>query len=557
MSSCTMYLVHSLEKVFPFHPPIPLNRPCLTGFCGETLSLQLAYTSPAEAVFSLRVISEISVAISIRRVELVPCDYPCHAVWDEDYLATEPGVYPDLLLPMGSGEAIRAVPGQWRSLWIDVEAQPGIYAVTLEAVDARGAELAAVSFSVGVLPVELPAQRLMHSQWFHADCLADYYDVPVFSEEHWRIIDHFLSSAAHHGVNTILTPIFTPPLDTAPGGERTTVQLVKIYRNQGAYSFDFSRLKRWLELCEKNGIRYLEMAHLFSQWGAAYAPKILVSLEGGEEVRQFGWHTSATDPSYTEFLHAFLPALKGFLREQGWLERTIFHISDEPNEQVAKTYGEARASVRDVLEDCRVMDALSSFELYRQGLVSHPIVSVDRLEPFLEAGVPHLWAYYCTAQSIDVPNRFISMPSWRNRILGVLLYYFQIEGFLHWGFNFYNSQGSVKHIDPYRVTDAGGAFPSGDPFLVYPAPDGTAYESIRGMVLRQGLYDIRALTYLEERVGREAVRGLLEKLAGGGLSFRHYPRGTAFFDTMREALYRQIESKTLKEDQLGAWRYLE
>lgn len=540
MADCTMYLVHSLEKVLPFRKPVPLDRPCLRGFRGETLSLQLAYTCSQDAAFSIRVVSEIAGAVRLRRVELVPCDYPCHPVWDDNYLVTEPGLYPDLLLPLEPGEEVQSVSGQWRSLWIDVEAQPGAYEVTLQAIDSQGAEIAACSFSVQVLPVELPEQKLRHTQWFHADCLADYYGVPVFSEEHWRIVDNFMHSAACHGVNTLLTPVFTPPLDTAPGGERTTVQLVKIRQDRGLYSFDFSLLKRWLELCEKNGIRYLEIAHLFSQWGAAYAPKILVSIDGGEEVRQFGWHTPATDPAYTGFLHAFLPALKRFLGEQGWLERTIFHISDEPNEQVAETYGAARASVRDVLEGCRVMDALSSFELYRQGLVSHPIVSVDRLEPFLEAGVPNLWAYYCTSQSIDVPNRFIAMPSLRNRILGVLLYNFQIEGFLHWGFNFYNSQGSVRHIDPYRVTDAGKAFPSGDPFLVYPAPDGTAYDSIRGMVLRQGLSDLRALTFLEEKIGREQVLRLLEREAGGSLSFRHYPRSAGFFDKLREEIYRRI-----------------
>ena len=122
----------------------------------------------------------------------------------------------------------------------------------------------------------------------------------------------------------------------------------------------------------------------------------------------------------------------------------------------------------------------------------------------------------------------------------MLLYNFQIEGFLHWGFNFYNSQGSVRHIDPYRVTDAGKAFPSGDPFLVYPAPDGTAYDSIRGMVLRQGLSDLRALTFLEEKIGREQVLRLLEREAGGSLSFRHYPRSAGFFDKLREEIYCRI-----------------
>ena len=32
------------------------------------------------------------------------------------------------------------------------------------------------------------------TEWFHADCLASYYRVPVFSKEHWRIIEEFIKT---------------------------------------------------------------------------------------------------------------------------------------------------------------------------------------------------------------------------------------------------------------------------------------------------------------------------------------------------------------------------
>lgn len=72
------------------------------------------------------------------------------------------------------------------------------------------------------------------------------------------------------------------------------------------------------------------------------------------------------------------------------------------------------------------------------------------------------------------------MPSARNRIMGVLMYLYRIEGFLHWGYNFYNSMFSIEHIDPFFDTHAGFAFPSGDPFLVYPGADGEPWSSIPG-----------------------------------------------------------------------------
>ena len=92
--------------------------------------------------------------------------------------------------------------------------------------------------------------------------------------------------------------------------------------------------------------------------------------------------------------------------------------------------------------------------IYLAGVVEHPIVCNDFLEPFFEAGVENLWTYYCCVQGREVSNQFMAMPSARNRILGVQLYLYRMKGFLHWGYNFYNSQHSVSAVNPYLVTDA-------------------------------------------------------------------------------------------------------
>ena len=83
-----------------------------------------------------------------------------------------------------------------------------------------------------------------------------------------------MACAVSYGVNMLLTPLFTPPLDTAVGGERTCVQLIDVILTEdGSYQFGFDRLEQWISLCDKCGVRYLEFSHLFTQWGAAHAPK--------------------------------------------------------------------------------------------------------------------------------------------------------------------------------------------------------------------------------------------------------------------------------------------
>lgn len=176
-----------------------------------------------------------------------------------------------------------------------------------------------------------------------------------------------------------------------------------------------------------------------------------------------------------------------------------------------------------MLDGFRTFDALSDFAFYQQGPVETPVAATDHIDPFIEHRVPGLWAYYCCVQKTEVANRFFAQPSARNRILGVQLYLYRIAGFLHWGFNFYNSAHSRERINPYAVTDSGHAFPSGDPFVVYPGEDLQPVESLRLRVLHQGLQDMRALQLLESLTDRATVEALIERELGMRITFKRYP----------------------------------
>ena len=112
----------------------------------------------------------------------------------------------------------------------------------------------------------------------------------------------------------------------------------------------------------------------------------------------------------------------------------------------------------------------------------------------------------------------MSMPSHRNRVLGLQLYMNGMEGFLHWGYNFYYSRHSEFSVDPYQVTDSMYAFPSGDPFSVYPYENG-AIESLRCAVFYEGLQDRMLLKALEEKIGKEKVRNMVTEIAGNEVPF--------------------------------------
>src|SRR5262249_17315617 len=145
-----------------------------------------------------------------------------------------------------------------------------------------------------------------------------------------------------------------------------------------------------------------------------------------------------------------------------------------------------------------------------------PVVATDAVGPFLARGARSLWVYYCVNQNRTVSNRFFAMPSSRNRVIGHQLFAHDCAGFLHWGFNFYNSELSRRPINPFQDTTASGAFPGGDAFIVYPGEDGRPLESIRYKVFTQAMFDLRAFHRLSEVSGRAAVMKLIDTDGHGG-----------------------------------------
>ena len=93
---------------------------------------------------------------------------------------------------------------------------------------------------------------------------------------------------------------------------------------------------------------------------------------------------------------------------------------------------------------------------------------------------------------------------------------FQIRhcGLLQWGYNYYNNRHSHDTINPYQDTCADYAFPAGDSFSVYPAPDGSAYESMRLLQFREGLEDLAVMRLASSLVGKERVVAEIEGMIG-------------------------------------------
>ncbi len=543
----TFKVVSSLEKVFPGKLKPMTEVAGGSMLKNEIHSFQVAAAFENEEKTSrrhhLQVISDLLPYIKVFQVGNVPVSFPIFEgkATDGDYLFETPGMVPDPLYRYADGQFVIPTGGSC-CFWISIEPEgkiTGTYPIEIRFFHESGQQVGQVCYTVEIIDAELPKLSIYNTNWFHGDCIGSQHGVEIMSDAWFDWVDKYMAVYSRFGLNLILTPVVTPPLDTNIGGERPTTQLVDVVCNNGRYSFGFENLKRWIGLCRKNNIEYLEICHLFTQWGAEHCPKIMATVDG-QYKRIFGWDTDALSDAYKEFLDAFLPALIGVLKEEGVMDKCLFHVSDEPSVDHLEQYASCKALLTKYLDENCIIDALSKYDFYKKGVVTTPVACNDHIGPFLENKVDPLWTYYCCVQTDKVANRFMAMPSHRNRVLGAQLYKNNIRGFLQWGFNFWYSVRSTRVINPYTETGSLDAFPAGDAFVIYPSLPWLEEPvvSLRLYVYNETFQDFRAMELLESLTSREEVLALLTELEG----MDSYPRNSEFYIQLRETINAKIKA---------------
>jgi hypothetical protein len=136
----------------------------------------------------------------------------------------------------------------------------------------------------------------------------------------------------------------------------------------------------------------------------------------------------------------------------------------------------------------------------------------------------------------------LDYPLVGTRILHWINWRYRLDGFLHWGWNFWTA-------DPFQ--NPGDRLPPGDSFIVYPGSEGPL-DSIRWEMMREGIQD-----YEEFRLLAEKTRGVMQRLGKAAsdvnprqrsdeicrrivASFSDYEKDAAAFRSARRMLLEEI-----------------
>lgn len=545
-SHVACWLQSSLKRVYPLSNAEGSASIELVTLRNARLSFQACVKNhraqPLEV--ECRVENAGDIEVQVRRVGYVPQGYITHDTAESELDGTGhvPGLVPDPLFPE-SKAFIRPFVNQsfWISLRVPADAEPGKHTLQVIIKGAGLEEEIRMTATVDVREAVVSGRRHFPvTHWWNADCIFDWYKLEPFGDEFFGMLRKYLQNMYDHGNDMIYVPLLNIRREIT---DRPPQLLIVDETKPGQYEFDFSRVRRFVRMAKEIGFDAFEWTHfwtygkLIDKPMPAGTPTRVYTDRGRGLELLFPEDLDATGDVFQLYLKQFLPAMKRFLTEESILDRSWFHICDEPPEypEAIESYRRARKLLEQIDPSIKVMDAVYSEVYSAQGLVDYPIPQAPGACSYLEKGIPH-GVYYCLSPQGPYINRFFDTVLTKIRIQGLMFYKLRTLGFLHWGLNYWYHLTSLydsecqRLLDPFTDGSAGGHTPYGDPFVVYPGPDGPI-DSIRWEVFAEGLQDYAILQALGVDPDDEGLQAIV--------NYREFPKSEPWFqETMLKLLTR-------------------
>lgn len=511
--SVIFWTTHSLEKLFPQteKPPKAKQSIALQIPCNATDDIQLAIrsTSAMENVSaSIGDLKNGNNTIANANVETFWEWYtyvlrnPPHSQDPGSWLRNAPGFFPDAFL---EDKEIRIAPDYTQPLWIKIhipaQTPAGVYSAILSihyGTEGKDAEAIRIPIDVTVCAFSLPqSMRLLHTEWFEPEILADYYKIERWSEEHWAWLERVAADMKSHHQNMILTRF----LDLTRITELPDASLY----------FDFSRLDRWIQIFREAGVDWIEGGHVATRRDEGWENEFIwqrfkVVDENGAAIEKYT-RDEMDEATFEPYVLDFLTATYRHIESKWGLDKFVQHIADEPLTANKDSWLVLAKKVKEAMPGVRLIDATMCEELAGELEMRVPqIQEIDAQKR--KTSDEKLWCYVCLAPQGHAPNRFLDIASIRNRIIFWICFSQRLQGFLHWGYAYWRSwiptMPSCVDISPWMDATGGSIYctdrqplPAGDTHIVYPGKQSLC-SSLRWEIIRKGIEDYQMLCMLED-----------------------------------------------------------
>lgn len=361
-----------------------------------------------------------------------------------------------------------------------------------------------IPFSVQVKDVVLLSgdDRKFHLViWQHPCNIARQYEVPLFSERHFELLEEYTRSLSELGNVVATVTVADIPWagqfcyqKTDPPSDLFEYNMVRIFRQKdGAFRYDFSILQRYLELCEKYKMtREIYLFGLIRNWVDDHNIYGNITEDYPDPIRLR--YIDETDGCgkfmrKTTDIKDYISALYAWLKKEGWLDFCLISADEPPD---MDDYNKALAILKEAAPGFRTQLDISPSIIDKRPELHFdaytPVISDIALSEDEERGLTRracsrcsgtvCWSTCCWPLT---PNTFLRSPLLEGRLHGPVAEWLKMDGFLRWSY-------TCWPVHP-REDGAAMEWPIGDAFLVYPGKDGHTMYSLRYFALKRGIGD--------------------------------------------------------------------
>ena len=387
-----------------------------------------------------------------------------------------PARFPDYLM---AEKSIDIKPGTYQAVWLTLKiprnTEEGVYFGEVKIKSNKENKSLPVRLTIYPITLQTP-RHLKVTEWYSTTDFEKFHGIrDSYSPEWFSMLRKYADNMAAHRQNVFQVPMSSILIQKSGTGE---------------LEFDFSQFDKIAQVFwDTEKMDYLETGEL-ATFGEGGFSSTEILLKNFDVKNALGETMNLTGQ---EVIPSLLPAFEDHLRQKGWLNKTLFHIKDEPSHHNALEWIDVSSLIHKYAPDLKRIDALCTSFLF--GNIEIAVPKLDHLDAGYEIyrkeqlKGTELWFYTVGIyQGSIYPNKTIDMPLADNRILHWLNYKYDLTGYLHWGWNQWTD-------DPYKDPD----IHVGDGWHVYPVKDGLL-NSLRWEQMRNGIQDYEIFLILENKI---------------------------------------------------------
>ena len=430
----------------------------------------------------------------------IACEGPFNVnFYPEGMMPDDNGFCADVLLPEKHAD-IKA--NELFALWADVDitnkTESGVIKIKLYRSSMFSDEKLVYesSLNIDVVDITLPDAsefKFYLDLWQHSSNLARKHETPLFSQEHFEVLESYVKSLAYLGQKAATVVVSEMPWSgqsCASAKEKANLyeySMVKVTRRaSGRFEYDYSAMRRYIDLCFANGIdSEISVYGLVNIWSGDKKRGFVKPARrypDGTRIRYYDEKTQTYKfMRRSADIDNYVRALERYFVLEGLIDKVRI-AADEPAD--INKYRVCVERLCSVAPRFRMKAAINHAEFIEEfkdkiddfvPFISCVSSRYDIIRTYLGTeGKRFLWYVCCYP---FYPNTFLQNELCETLFLAVLTSFMGFDGFLRWNYTVFpdDPRQSVKY----------GAFPCGDVNFVYPGRNGKVLLSLRYKALRR------------------------------------------------------------------------